>query len=37
MAEFRPVTRQDLDTILGIYNQYVLNSTATFHSVPLTV
>lgn len=36
MAEFRPVTRQDLDTILGIYNHYVLNSTATFHSVPLT-
>jgi L-amino acid N-acyltransferase YncA len=35
MAEFRPVTRQDLDTILGIYNHYVLNSTATFHSLPL--
>ena len=37
MVAFRPVTRQDLDTILRIYNHYVLNSTATFHSVSLTV
>lgn len=35
MAEFRPVTEQDLDTILAIYNHYVLHSAATFHSVPL--
>ncbi len=36
MVVFRPVTRQDFDTILSIYNHYVLTSTATFHSVPLT-
>lgn len=35
MTGFRPVTREDFDTILGIYNDYVLNSTATFHNVPL--
>jgi phosphinothricin acetyltransferase len=36
MVGFVPVTRNDLGTILAIYNHYVTTSTATFHSVPLT-
>ncbi|WP_321508396.1 N-acetyltransferase family protein [uncultured Methanoregula sp.] len=32
MVEFSPVTNTDLTAILGIYNYYTLNSTATFHS-----
>lgn len=36
MAEFFPVTPDDMETIISIYNHYVTNSTATFHSVPLT-
>jgi phosphinothricin acetyltransferase len=36
MAELVPVTRNDIGTILSIYNYYVKNSTATFHSIPLT-
>ncbi|NMB78956.1 MAG: N-acetyltransferase [Methanomicrobiales archaeon] len=36
MVEFVPVTRNDIGTILAIYNYYIENSTATFHSIPLT-
>jgi L-amino acid N-acyltransferase YncA len=32
MVEFSPVTDTDLAAILMIYNHYILNSTATFHS-----
>jgi L-amino acid N-acyltransferase YncA len=32
MVEFTPVTKNDLGAITEIYNYYVLNSTATFHS-----
>ncbi|MGV8129842.1 MAG: GNAT family N-acetyltransferase [Methanolinea sp.] len=32
MVEFVPVTDGDLDEILDIYNYYIRNSTATFHS-----
>ena len=32
MVEFSPVTKTDLAGILAIYNHYILNSTATFHS-----
>lgn len=32
MVEFSPVTNTDLAAILAIYNHYILNSTATFHS-----
>jgi L-amino acid N-acyltransferase YncA len=36
MAEFSPVTNADLAAILAIYNHYILNSTATFHSESLS-
>jgi L-amino acid N-acyltransferase YncA len=36
MAEFFPVTNNDLAAILAIYNHYILNSTATFHSEKLS-
>lgn len=32
MAELLPATRDDLAEIAGIYNHYILNSAATFHS-----
>lgn len=32
MVEFVPVTSSDLETIAEIYNYYIENSTATFHS-----
>jgi len=32
MVEFSPVTDSDVEAILAIYNHYILNSTATFHS-----
>jgi L-amino acid N-acyltransferase YncA len=32
MVEFSPVTDTDVEAILAIYNYYILNSTATFHS-----
>jgi L-amino acid N-acyltransferase YncA len=32
MVEFSPVTNTDIEAILAIYNHYILNSTATFHS-----
>ena len=32
-----PVTEQHLPSILTIYNHYVLNSTATFHTHPLSI
>jgi phosphinothricin acetyltransferase len=32
MVEYSPVTNSDLPAILAIYNHYILNSTATFHS-----
>ena len=32
MVEYSPVTSSDLPAILAIYNHYILNSTATFHS-----
>lgn len=37
MVAFVPITRNDLGTILSIYNHYVETSTATFHSIPLTL
>ena len=36
MLEFPRVTNTDLAAILAIYNDYILNSTATFHSEKLT-
>ena len=36
MVNFSPVTKTDLAAILTIYNHYILNSTATFHSGKLT-
>ena len=36
MVEFSPVTNIDLAAILTIYNDYILNSTATFHSEKLS-
>jgi hypothetical protein len=32
MVEFFPVTKKDLAAVMEIYNYYILNSTATFHS-----
>jgi L-amino acid N-acyltransferase YncA len=32
MVDFFPVTKQDLATIIEIYNYYILNTTATFHA-----
>jgi L-amino acid N-acyltransferase YncA len=36
MVEFSPVKDADLAAILAIYNHYILNSTATFHSEKLS-
>lgn len=36
MVEFSPVKETDLAAILAIYNHYILNSTATFHSGKLS-
>jgi L-amino acid N-acyltransferase YncA len=36
MVDFSPVTHTDLEAILAIYNHYIQNSTATFHSEKLT-
>lgn len=36
MVEFFPVKDSDLAAILAIYNHYILNSTATFHSEKLS-
>ena len=36
MVEFSPVKETDLSAILAIYNHYILNSTATFHSEKLS-
>jgi phosphinothricin acetyltransferase len=36
MVEFSPVADTDLAAILAIYNHYILNSTATFHSEKLS-
>lgn len=36
MVEFSPVKDTDLAAILAIYNHYILNSTATFHSGKLS-
>jgi L-amino acid N-acyltransferase YncA len=32
MVDFSPVTEKNLAAIIEIYNHYILNSTATFHS-----
>lgn len=37
MVEFRPVEEDDLPAIREIYDHYILNSTATFHSRPIPV
>jgi len=36
MVDFSPVTEKDLSAIMEIYNHYILNSTATFHSQELS-
>ena len=36
MVDFSPVTKKDLAAIIDIYNHYILNSTATFHSEKLS-
>ncbi len=36
MVEFSRVTKTDLEAILAIYNDYIVNSTATFHSEKLS-
>jgi phosphinothricin acetyltransferase len=36
MVEFSPVTGTDLEAILAVYNHYISNSTATFHSERLS-
>ena len=36
MVDFSPVTKKDLAAIIEIYNHYILNSTATFHSEKLS-
>jgi len=36
MVDFSPVRESDLAAILEIYNHYILNSTATFHSNKLS-
>jgi L-amino acid N-acyltransferase YncA len=36
MVEYFPVTDSDVGAILAIYNHYILNSTATFHSAILS-
>ncbi len=36
MVEFSHITNNDLAAILAIYNDYILNSTATFHSEKLS-
>lgn len=35
-VEFSPLKTEDLPAILEIYNWYVLNSTATFHTAPVS-
>ena len=35
MVDFSPVTKKDLAAIIDIYNYYILNSTASFHSEKL--
>ncbi len=37
MIEFIPVTENDLQTIKEIYDYYILNSTATFHTEKITI
>ena len=37
MVEFQQVAKADLPIIKEIYDYYILNSTATFHSVPITI
>jgi len=34
--EFKPIEEQDLPAIKGIYDWYIENSTATFHTEPIT-
>jgi len=36
MVDFSPVIKKDLAAIIDIYNHYILNSTATFHSEKLS-
>jgi L-amino acid N-acyltransferase YncA len=36
MVDLSPVTKEDLAAVIEIYNYYILNSTATFHSEKLT-
>jgi len=36
MVNFSPVTKKDLAAIIEIYNHYILNTTATFHSEKLS-
>lgn len=37
MITFHPVTETDLPKIKEIYDYYILNSTSTFHSEPLSI
>lgn len=37
MVEFLPVEEKDLPAIKEIYDHYILNSTATFHSCPVQI
>jgi L-amino acid N-acyltransferase YncA len=37
MVEFIPVTERDLPEIKEIYDYYIANSTATFHSEAITL
>lgn len=37
MVEFQPVAEADLPIIKEIYDYYILHSTATFHSAPITI
>jgi L-amino acid N-acyltransferase YncA len=37
MIEFSPVTEDDLPAVKELYDYYILNSTATFHSQKITI
>ena len=37
MVAFFPVTEKDLSAIKEIYDYYILNSTATFHNIKISM
>ena len=37
MIELKPITEKDLLYVIEVYDYYILNSTATFHTDPITI